>query len=141
MLTPNYNTGTICRQINLSASTRCFLVTLGHMTRLLSQSKSKAQISAQEKRGEQRERKRRERERQALIRVHGWTTCRYCQRFRSFGVLGWRKSRTQGIPTLGKVQECVLGQSEERRRRDSSSFPLIFGSAGVSSVEEWGLEL
>ncbi len=39
-----------------------------------------------------------------------------------FVVFGCHILRWKGFPPLGKVQECVLEQSEERRREDSSSF-------------------
>lgn len=76
-----------------------------------------------------------EKERQALICAHG-SVCRYWQHFFTLsfvpwislccvsGVFGWLILRGKGFPTLGKVQEFVLEQSEERRREDSSSFSL-----------------
>lgn len=65
-----------------------------------------------------------------------WITCVVF-----FGAFGWHILRWKGFPPLGKLQECVLEQSEARRREDSSNFPFILASTGISSVEEWGQEL
>lgn len=55
-------------------------------------------------------------------RLHFWVCC-YWQHFVwAVWVFGWHTLRREGIPALGRIQECAREQSEERRREDSSSF-------------------
>lgn len=64
-------------------------------------------------------------------------------------VIGWHPLKRVRIPPLGKTQERVRNQSKKSRRRKRERGgsrqqhfpPLIFASAGASSVKEWGQEL
>lgn len=56
--------------------------------------------------------------------------------------------KVKGFPTTGENPKVCPGteweeeeEEEEEGGRTAANFPLIFASAGVSSVGEWGQEL